>query len=302
MRLVFGCSLILITGCFSYNAELVSSEPKTPGEVLEDPSDLTDPSGAEDTPAEPSSPSDPNDGSDESFDDWADESDPVTSDCTYQCTEDGLFCDYDNCDECTGGTECCPCDGGELNSTCTNGDKTVLYCTDGCWEAENCGLGEVCSQIFENIAACEPCTPCSEAGQVYCDVVGNRESMYVCTENFCLVEERCPPGDTCMYDRRPFMNDFSGVCRSTFFGCEEEFCGGFLFCDEGDFRGCGPCGCCDFNDFNNGRDLCAAGPDGTYVLEGVNRLACYDPEFCGPNEMCQLTPNGEAGYCRDIFE
>ena len=169
------------------------------------------------TPAEPSSPSDPNDESDESFDDWEDESDPVTNDCTYQCTEDGLFCDYDNCDECTGGTECCPCDGGELNSTCTNGDKTVLYCTDGCWEAENCGLGEVCFQILENIAACEPCTPCSEAGQVYCDVVGNRESMYVCTENFCLVEERCPPGDTCMYDRRPFMNDFSGVCRSTFF-------------------------------------------------------------------------------------
>ena len=198
MRLVFGCSLILITGCFSYNAELVSSEPKTPGEVLEDPSDLTDPSGAEDTPAEPSSPSDPNDESDESFDDWEDESDPVTSDCTYQCTEDGLFCDYDNCDECTGGTECCPCDGGELNSTCTNGDKTVLYCTDGCWEAEKL-VSERSVPTLRTLRV-EPCTPCSEAGQVYCDVVGNRE--YVCLHReFLFSGGALPPGDNvCMTD------------------------------------------------------------------------------------------------------
>ena len=286
-------SLLFVSGCLSYKAELASSDPKTPGEVLEDSSDLTDPSDVDDNPTEPSSPSEPDDESDDPFDSWEADPDFVFDECAYQCTSEGPICDYESCDECTG---CCPCDLGDRESVCAEGRKAVLYCVDGCFERLECAFDEVCNPNFPEGDSCEPCLPCSEPGESYCDIFGERDRVFVCNENFCLIEDRCTPGTSCMYSRRPFTNEFGGQCSPSFPGCEEELCSGFPICDD-EVPECGPCGCCDFN---NARDFCAAGPEGTYVLEGVNRLACYEIEPCGRNEACELTPGGEAGYCADF--
>ena len=113
--LLYG-SLLSLSGCLSYKAELVSSDSKTPGEVLDDSSDLTDPSDVDDNPTEPSSPSEPDDESDDPFDSWEADPDFVFDECAYQCTSEGPICDYESCDECTG---CCPCDLGDRESVCT---------------------------------------------------------------------------------------------------------------------------------------------------------------------------------------
>ena len=163
-------SLLGLSGCLSYNAELVSSDSKTPGEVLEDSSDLTDPSDIDDNPTEPSSPSEPDDESDDPFDSWEADPDFIFDECAYQCTSQGPICDYESCDECTG---CCPCDIGDRESVCTEGRKAVLYCEDGCFERLDCAFDEVCNPNFPEGASCEPCLPCSEPGESYCDILVN---------------------------------------------------------------------------------------------------------------------------------
>ena len=159
----------------------------------------------------------------------------------HQCTSQGPICDYESCDECTG---CCPCDIGDRESVCTEGRKAVLYCVDGCFERFECAFDEVCNPNFPEGGSCEPCLPCSEPGESYCDIFGERDRVFVCNENFCLIEDRCTPGTSCMYSRRPFTNEFGGQCSPSFPGCEEELCSGFPLCEDG-FPECGPCGCCD---------------------------------------------------------
>ena len=278
------CSAI---GCFEYESRLVSNEAKD-DLSLEDPSAAPDPT--EPDPTEP----DESDSSDESgiFDTWEDDPSFIFDECEVTCTAEGPVCDFESCRECTG---CCDCGIlGNRESVCTERDNSVLYCNDGCLEREPCPPDEVCTPDFVREASCEPCIPCSEPGESYCDVSGEEDRAYRCNENLCLVEERCGPGSACMYSRRAFGGDFGGQCTPIFQNCNAEFCSGFRFCGEDDEQECGPCGCCEFNDE---RDLCMAGPDGTYVLRGISSFECYEVDVCGPERVCELTPNGEAAYC-----
>ena len=275
--------------CFEYESQLTSAETKNEDTSPEDPSVAPDPGPDQ---------GEQSDDSDESdiFDTWEEDPSFVFDECEVTCTPDGPVCDFDSCEECTG---CCGCDilsGRE--SSCVDRGNAVLACNNGCLEREECRAGETCTQdFFESGASCEPCSPCSEPGESYCDVFGDGQSAFRCNENFCLVEERCAPGTACMYSRRPFQNEFGGQCSPIYQNCESELCSGFRFCEDDEFEDCGPCGCCEFDD---GRDLCAAGPDGTYVLDAINSFECYEIDICEPQQSCTLTPNRETAYCADF--
>lgn len=275
--------------CFEYESQLVSNQEKQTSSP-EDPSVAPDPGndqGDDDT-----------DDSDESdiFDTWEDDPSFIFDECEVTCTPDGPVCDFESCAECTG---CCGCDIlGNREAACADRGNAVLYCNDGCLERDPCEQGENCVQDFVDLATCEPCVPCSQPGESYCDVFGDGQSEFRCNENFCLVEERCLPNTACMFSRRPFQGEFGGQCSPIFQGCAAELCSGFRICsDDEDNEDCGPCGCCDFEE---DRDLCAGGPEGTYALRAISSFDCYEVDMCGPLRSCELTSNGETAYCADF--
>ena len=274
----------LTSGCFEYDAQLKSAEPKIPADTLDDPTSIADPT----EPDDPTADVVPDDETD-----LDDQSEPASL-CEYICTPEGPFCDYEECERCDG---CCDCNSiPEGGAVCGFDPSTFLVCEDGCAREIECEFGQRCISDFLGEARCERCTPCDEPGQTYCGFFENRDVMYRCDERFCLDPMPCGPGQTCVLERQQFDLSLTGRCVGVFDGCEENFCSGVRICNEPDDN-CGPCGCCEPDESG---DFCGNDREGMVAFQAVPSFDCYEYDFCQDDELCKLSSNGDTAFCTDF--
>jgi len=312
--LALSVSALLLVGCDGYQVEL---DPAWQG----DPTQTVEPSTDEPTDTEPPVIilSDPTDTSDPSGADICD---------SIVCPEIGPYC-FDSA-----AIECCtPCDAGLRichPDSPVNFHDYQYICAGGCWEVESyCEYGSYCQLADEDSTICVPlpkeyddycepgfewvdpdcqgCNPCEVYGESFCDRSGLSPDTIIRCEDYtgyghlCWVYELCSSSgfdNFCVEDLAQNYAACTDFDSSEYF-CDQFTCTGAPMCNANDgSAGTGTmCGYCDKCCYSEQGDLC--GSVGPNLQDSVILVASEDG-FCYEPVHCNSTEEPASNYCRIV--